>query len=106
MTKRKHPPAAPATVLSPSSMDMYVRMYDDLSRAPDDNPTVGIILCARKDESVVHYSLLNGNQQLFATKYMLILPSEEEFRAELAREQRVFEEQTPYLTGSAGDLRP
>lgn len=81
-------------------MDMYVRMYDDLRRAPDDNPTVGIILCARKDKSVVHYSLLNGNQHLFATKYKLVLPSEEEFRAELAREQSVLEEQAFYLAGS------
>ncbi len=65
-------------------MDMYVRMYDELRRGPGDNPTVGIILCARKDQSVVHYSVLNGNKQLFATKYKLILPSEENLRAELA----------------------
>lgn len=50
-------------------MDMYVRMYDDLKRGPDDNPTVGIILCTRKDASVVRYSILHGNEQLFATKY-------------------------------------
>lgn len=73
-------------------MDMYVRMYDDLRRGPDDNPTVGIILCARKDKSVVHYSILNGSQQLFAAKYKLVLPSEEELRAELARGQRALEE--------------
>lgn len=68
-------------------MDMYVRMYDDLKRAPDDNPTVGIILCAQKDASVVRYSVLNDNEQLFASKYKLVLPSEEELRAELEREQ-------------------
>jgi predicted nuclease of restriction endonuclease-like (RecB) superfamily len=68
-------------------MDMYVRMYDDQRRAPDDNPTVGVILCARKDESIVRYSMLNGHEQLFATKYKLILPSEEDLRAELARER-------------------
>jgi predicted nuclease of restriction endonuclease-like (RecB) superfamily len=68
-------------------MDMYVRMYDDLKRAPDDNPTVGIILCAHKDASVVRYSVLQGNEQLFASKYKLLLPTEEELRAELEREQ-------------------
>ncbi len=73
-------------------MDMYVRMYDDLRRGPDDNPTVGIILCAQKDKSVVRYSVLEGNEQLFATRYKLILPSEEQLRAELVREQRLLEE--------------
>jgi predicted nuclease of restriction endonuclease-like (RecB) superfamily len=68
-------------------MDMYVRMYDDLKRAPDDNPTVGIILCAQKDASVVRYSVLNDNEQLFASKYKLLLPTEEELRTELEREQ-------------------
>ncbi|SBT06462.1 conserved hypothetical protein [Candidatus Accumulibacter aalborgensis] len=74
-------------------MDMYVRMYDDLRRGEQDNPTVGIILCARKDQSVVRYSVLHGNEQLFATKYKLVLPSEEELRAELVREQEVLAEQ-------------
>lgn len=73
-------------------MDMYVRMVDDLKRTADDNPTVGIILCAAKDHSVVRYSVLHENQQLFASKYKLILPSEEELRAELEREQRMIEE--------------
>ena len=73
-------------------MDMYVRMYDDLRRGPDDGPTVGIILCAHKDKSVVRYSVLDGNEQLFATRYKLILPSEEELRAELMREQRLLAE--------------
>ena len=67
-------------------MDMYVRLYDDQRRGPGDNPTVGIILCANKDETVVRYSVLHGNKKLFATKYKLILPSEAELRAELERE--------------------
>ncbi len=67
-------------------MDMYVRMYDDLRRNPGDNPTVGIILCAEKDSSVVRYSVLAGSEHLFASKYRLVLPSEEELRAELNRE--------------------
>ena len=64
-----------------------IRMMDEQKRSPDDNPTVGIILCAGKDASVVRYSVLHGNEQLFATKYKLVLPSEEELRAELEKEQ-------------------
>jgi len=70
-------------------MDMYVRMYDEQCRGLEDNPTVGIILCAQKDASVVRYSVLHGNEQLFASKYRLVLPTEEELRAELDREQRL-----------------
>lgn len=67
-------------------MDMYVRMYDDLKRNEGDNPTVGILLCEAKDHSVVRYSVLNESEQLFASRYRLVLPSEDELRAELARE--------------------
>lgn len=67
-------------------------MYDELRRSPEDNPTVGIILCARKDASVVRYSVLHGHEHLFAAKYKLVLPSEEELRAELVRGQRLLEE--------------
>jgi predicted nuclease of restriction endonuclease-like (RecB) superfamily len=81
-------------------MDMYVRMYacthvrmyDDLKRKEADGPTVGIILCAQKKESVVRYSVLQGNEQLFASKYKLVLPSEDELRAELDRERAAIEE--------------
>ncbi len=72
-------------------MDMYVRMYDDLKRGPDDNPTVGIILCAARDASVVRYSVLNENAQLFASKYRLVLPTEDELRAELERDRALVE---------------
>lgn len=68
-------------------MDMYVRMYDDLKRGADDNPTVGIILCAGKDASVVRYSVLHENEKLFASKYRLVLPTEDELREELERER-------------------
>jgi predicted nuclease of restriction endonuclease-like (RecB) superfamily len=64
-------------------MDMYVRMFDDLKRGEDDNPTLGIILCADKDETIVRYSVLSENAQLFAAKYLTILPSEEELAREL-----------------------
>jgi predicted nuclease of restriction endonuclease-like (RecB) superfamily len=73
-------------------MDMYVRMYDDLKRNEEDGPTVGIILCAQKNESVVRYSVLQDNEHLFASKYKLVLPSEDELRAELDREQALLEE--------------
>jgi predicted nuclease of restriction endonuclease-like (RecB) superfamily len=59
-------------------MDMYVRMFDALKRGDDDNPTIGIILCAEKDETIVKYSVLKENRQIFASKYKTILPTEEE----------------------------
>jgi predicted nuclease of restriction endonuclease-like (RecB) superfamily len=59
-------------------MDMYVRMFDDLKRGEGDNPTIGIILCADKDETVVKYSVLKESEQLFASKYKTVLPTEEE----------------------------
>ncbi|MFT5882051.1 MAG: hypothetical protein ACI9FG_000548 [Crocinitomicaceae bacterium] len=69
-------------------IDMYVRMFGDLKRGEGDNPKIGIILCADKDETVVQYSVLKGNEQIFASKYRTILPSEEELIAELERERR------------------
>ncbi|WP_031529537.1 PDDEXK nuclease domain-containing protein [Dyadobacter crusticola] len=72
-------------------MDMYIRMFDDLKKQDDDNPTIGIILCTEKDETVVKYSILNDSKHLFATKYMLYLPTEEELIAEIEREKRVIE---------------
>lgn len=69
-------------------MDMYVRMFDDLKRNPDDNPTVGIILCEDKDETVARYSVLQGSEQLFASKYRFILPSEKELAEELHRKRQ------------------
>jgi len=76
-------------------MDMYVRMYDDLHRGKGDNPTVGIILCAAKDASIAKYSILNGSEKLFATRYTLVLPSEEVLRLELIREQQLIEDRSP-----------
>jgi predicted nuclease of restriction endonuclease-like (RecB) superfamily len=74
-------------------LDMYVRMFDEQQRGPGDNPTVGIILCAVKDATIVRYSVLHGSEKVFATRYKLVLPSEEELRAELIREQRLIAEQ-------------
>lgn len=72
-------------------MDMYVRMYDDLKRGMDDNPTVGILLCDHKDQSVVRYSVLHESEQMFATKYRLVLPSEDELRAKIERARAAIE---------------
>lgn len=74
-------------------MDMYVRMYDDLRRGENDNPTVGILLCGNKDQSVARYSVLHESEQLFASKYRLVLPSEDELRQELERDRQALEEQ-------------
>lgn len=74
-------------------MDMYIRMFDDLKKQPNDIPTIGIILCAERDETVVKYSILNEHKQLFATKYMPYLPTEEELIAEIEREKLVLKQQ-------------
>ncbi len=68
-------------------MDMYVRLYEDKYKSRDDNPTIGIILCTDKDETVVKYSVLKENNQLFASKYKLYLPTEQELIAEIEREK-------------------
>jgi hypothetical protein len=69
-------------------MDMYVRMFDELKRGEGDNPTLGIILCADKDETMVKYSVLKENKQLFASKYKTILPTEKELVSFIEREYR------------------
>lgn len=71
-------------------MDMYIRMYDELKRSEGDNPTIGIVLCADTDEDVARYSVLHGNEQLFASKYKLYLPTEEELRAEIETQKAMF----------------
>lgn len=72
-------------------MDGYVRMYDGIFTAPDDNPTIGLILCTEKNETVARYSVLNDRRQIFASKYMLCLPTEEQLRLEIERERRLIE---------------
>lgn len=71
-------------------MDMYIRMYDELKRSEGDNPTIGIVLCSDTDADIARYSILNGNEQLFATKYKLYLPTEEELRAEIETQKAIF----------------
>lgn len=74
-------------------MDMYVRMFDDLKRREDDNPTIGIIFCTDKDETMVKYSVLHENQQIFASKYMTVLPTVEELQKELERNRLIYSQE-------------
>jgi len=74
-------------------VDGYVRMFDDLFVAPDDNPTIGLILCTEKNETVARYSVLNDRKQIFVSKYMLCLPTEEQLRLEVEKEREAIEEQ-------------
>ncbi|SOD15182.1 PDDEXK nuclease domain-containing protein [Pedobacter xixiisoli] len=72
-------------------IDMYVRMYDDLKKGKDDNPTIGILLCSEKDETIVKYSVLNDKNHLFASKYLLYLPKEEELKNIIEQDRLRFE---------------
>jgi hypothetical protein len=67
-------------------MDFYVRYYENEVRTSTDNPTIGIILCSEKNETIIKYSVLEDSQQLFASKYKLYLPTEEELIHELESE--------------------
>ncbi len=70
---------------------MYVRMFDDLQKADSDNSTIGILLCTETDNMIAKYSVLNESKQLFASKYLPFLPTEEELIAEIEREKRLIE---------------
>jgi hypothetical protein len=72
-------------------IDFYVRYFEDNIKQPDDNPTIGIILCSEKNDTMVKYSVLSDNDRLFASKYMLYLPTEEELKRELERERLLIE---------------
>lgn len=71
-------------------LDMYVRMFDDLERPEGDNPTIGILLCTETDKTIAKYSVLNENKQLFASKYLNYLPSEEELANEIEKQKYLF----------------
>lgn len=73
-------------------MDMYVRMFEDLRKNKDDNPTIGLILCTKKDKTIVKYSVLNENKQIFASKYQMYLPTEKQLQEEIQREKQLIEE--------------
>lgn len=80
----------PITHQDVGQMDMYVRMYDDLKKRDDDNPTLGIVLCTETSKTIARYSVLHGNEQLFAAKYKLYLPSENELRNEIENQKLIF----------------
>lgn len=72
-------------------IDMYVRMYDDLKRNEGDNPTIGILLCSEKDETIVKYSVLSDNNKLFASQYMLYMPKEEDLKQIIDQDRIIYE---------------
>ena len=74
-------------------MDMYVKMYDELVRPEGHNPTIGILLCADTDEDVAHYSVLNGNDQLYAAKYLTYMPTQEQLKREIEQQKEFFKSQ-------------
>ncbi len=67
-------------------MDMYVRIFEDKMRGEEDNPTIGLILCSDKNEAVAKYSILSEGKQIFASKYKLLLPSEEVLEKEILKD--------------------
>lgn len=71
-------------------IDMYVRMYDDLKRTSEDNPTIGILLCSETDEDIARYSILHDNDRLFMSKYLTYLPSKEQLKKEIERQKEIF----------------
>ena len=72
-------------------MDSYIRMFDALTKQDDDNPTIGLILCSEKNEAIAKYSVLNDAKQIFASKYKLTLPTEDELQNELNRARKRLE---------------
>jgi predicted nuclease of restriction endonuclease-like (RecB) superfamily len=76
-------------------LDMYVRMFDDLQKSETDNPSIGILLCSETDQTIAKYSVLSQSNQLFATKYMLYLPTEAELIAEIERERKLLHQNLP-----------
>ena len=84
-------PTAIRWYLETASREMWsVRMYDELKRTEGDNPTIGIVLCSETSKDIARYSILKGNEQLFAAKYKTFLPSEEQLRTEIERQKQLF----------------
>ena len=83
----------PLTHQDIGQMDMYVRYFEDKIRQENDNPTIGLILCTEKNETIVKYSLLNESKQIFASKYMTYLPTEQELKKEIERERQLIEQE-------------
>lgn len=84
-------------------MDGYVRLFEDRFKVTGDNPTIGLILCSDKSEAVARYSVLNESRQIFASKYLQFLPSEEQLRIEVEKERRLIEAAMAERQGSERD---
>lgn len=78
-------------------MDSYIRIFDELQKGDDDNPTIGIILCSEKNEAIAKYSVLNDGKQLFASKYQLTLPTAEELERYIENERHKYDEREDIL---------
>ena len=74
-------------------MDSYIRMFDDLYKNDDDNPTIGLLLCSEKNEAIAKYSVLHDEKQMFASKYLLTLPTAEELEKQIENERHRIEEE-------------
>ena len=81
-------------------MDGYIRLYEEQYRKEDDNPTLGIVLCSKRNEAIVKYSVLHESKQLFASKYLLYLPSEDELKKEIERERKLLDARESEGAGS------
>ena len=68
-------------------IDFYVKYFEENIKTEGDNPTIGIVLCSEKNETMVKYSVLNENDHLYASKYKLYMPTEEELKKEIERER-------------------
>ncbi len=84
-------------------MDSYVRIYDQHQKGDDDNPTIGLILCSQKSEALAKYSVLVDSQQLFASKYLAYLPTEQELQQELQQERIKVQAQLRHQAEQARD---
>lgn len=71
-------------------MKIYLKLYDKFKRTEGDNPTIGIVLCSETSKDIARYSILKGNEQLFAAKYKTYLPTEEQLRREIERQKELF----------------
>lgn len=71
-------------------MDMYVRMYDELKRTEGDNPTIGILLCSENSQDIARFSILHDSKQLFASKYLTYLPTEQQLKEEIEKQKEIF----------------
>ena len=71
-------------------MDMYVRMYDELKRTEGDNPTIGILLCSETSQDIARFSILHDSKQLFASKHLTYLPTEQQLKEEIEKQKEIF----------------